>query len=123
MEAVLEQVAAALVPAIEGLCVAEGECVHSTGDPLQLAEHHEMEVVAHEAVGEETPFGQAGAEAEQTEEVSPVFVVAVDVATVDTAHRQVVRAEVGKVVAVESRHRDRRYRARRLSASSLSAMS
>ena len=78
-------------------------------------------MVAHETEGEEAPFGDASAEAEQSDELRAVVVVAADVATVDAAHREVVGAEVGKVVTVEPCHRRRSYRASVSRASALSA--
>ena len=43
VEAVLEEVAAALVAAVERLGVSECECVHAVRDTLELAEHDEVE--------------------------------------------------------------------------------
>lgn len=61
-------------------------------------------MIAHKAEGEEAPFGKPGAEAEQTEELDAVVVVAVDVATVDPAHRDVVGAVLRKVVTRSACH-------------------
>jgi hypothetical protein len=104
MKTVLEQVAAASVPPVEGLRVPEGERVHPAGERIELTLHDEVEVVLHQAVGEQPPVRAQRGEAQEAQEARAVVVIAEDVAAVDAAHRQVEDAGLGKVVPGPSRH-------------------
>lgn len=105
VETVGVEVAAAEVTAVERLRVPERERVHPARHALQLAEHDEVKMVPHEAEGEQPPVRLHRREAKEAKEAVAVVVVHEDVAAVDAAHRQVVCAAVGKVVAAQSSHR------------------
>src|SRR5690242_19905289 len=96
---------APLVTAVERLRVPERKRVHSTRHALELAEHDEVEVVPHPAKGEQPPVRLERGEAQKPEKAVTVDVVEEDVAAVDSAHGQVVRAVVRKVVPAQSSHR------------------
>ena len=104
VEAVGVEVPAPVVAAVEALRVPERERVHPAGDALEVAEHDEVEVVPHEAVGVEPPLRLERCQPQVTDEPASVVVVEVDVATVDPAHRHVIGAEVGKVVPARTSH-------------------
>jgi hypothetical protein len=55
VEAVLEEVAASVVPLVKALRVAEVEEVHAPREVVELAAHDQMKVGGHLARGEEMP--------------------------------------------------------------------
>jgi hypothetical protein len=73
--------------------------VHPARDLFELTEHHEVKVVPHQAEGEQAPLRSQRREAKKPEEAVAVLIVDEDVAAVDAAHRQVVRAVIGQVVS------------------------
>jgi hypothetical protein len=96
---------ASRVAAVERLGVAERERVHPARHSFQLTDDDEVEVVAHQAEREQPPVRLDGCEAEEAEEAVAVVVVHEDVAAVDAAHREVIRAEGGQVVPSHPCHR------------------
>jgi len=91
-EAVLEQVADAVVPLVEALCVAEVEEVHAVRQALERAEDDEVEVVRHQAEGEQLPVVLAPCRMHERHEAPPVVVVDGDRLPCDAARGHVVDA-------------------------------
>lgn len=90
----LEEVTAPPVARVERLRVSSVERVHAAGHRLALAEKDQMEVVRHQAVGQQTPAGNGRREAQEANEALTVEGVGLDRRAGDTTSGDVERAEV-----------------------------
>jgi hypothetical protein len=89
LEAALEEVADPSVPAVEGRCVETIQALHPVRERRLPALDHEVEVVAHEAVGVAAPLEPLDHSLEDREEEPSIVVVHEDRPAVDTARGDV----------------------------------
>ena len=108
LEAILEQVAAAAVAAVEDDGVAGEHAAHDGGEGRTAGAQEQVEVVRHEAPGEQARAGGLDAAGEALEKLLSIAVMLEDDAAFDTAGDHVVQS-VGSIEARAARHRGHAY--------------
>jgi hypothetical protein len=103
VEAVLEEVARAVVALVEPHRVEAVEAVHSVGEPLSGRRDDEVDVVRHQAERARRPFEALHGVPEEEDEGFVVAVVEEDLGPSDAPSRYVVRA-VSQEVSRAARH-------------------
>jgi hypothetical protein len=104
-ETPLEEMADAVVAAIEALRVDPGQALHPLGQAPEPGFDDQVDVVVHQRAHVESPAEAADRLLHQLQERGAVEVVAEDPPPLDAAARDVVDPSRGKDVARSSRHR------------------
>jgi hypothetical protein len=109
VEALLEQVADAIVPFVEPLRVDAVEAVHATRDVLQRGFDDEVKVVVEQAVGLNAPTEARGRGREEAQPACAIRIVGDDRHPRDAAHSEVVATGGRENTAWQASHeRNRR---------------
>jgi hypothetical protein len=104
VEALLEEMADALVPFIESLRVDAVEAVHTARDVLELGLDDQVEVIVEQAVGDDGPAEACGRVGEETHPAQAVDVVDDDRHPRDAADSDVEGAGGRKNATRQARH-------------------
>jgi hypothetical protein len=104
VKAVAEEMAGAVVPAVEPLGVGAVDEPHPGGERVATALDDDVEVIVHDAVRLDAPPVPSSRAEEPANECAPIGVVEHDRAAGDAARRDVEDAFVRESAAREARH-------------------